>query len=416
MARTPYTIPIPPLRPALLAALLALGALSACDSSGPTESSGPDESLPPEPLLPTVTERAEPTSLAPRMLNLSLSPEHLQLGRWFESSTLETSPLYAANLLLSGTRDGTSYVAGGRYFTNFGPCDGSPNAVFALDADTTYSAEGWPAAFGAPVDGDGHPLVYGDEMVWATTCATTPSNVVTESFPGLRVNAAVFGHDDYEHVIFVRYELINEGSTAITDAYTGFWTDPDLMNVHHNLVGIDRENRLGYVYMSPEAEDRGVAAGSVFLELPGGSDLAAHRILNKHDDERFGEGSLDADPATTFPYTLRGLDHLGDPMIDPTTGEASTFAYTGDPVAGTGWLDGFDYCDTYCNEDGQTGEEVRQFTSAGPFRLEPGAATTFTIAYVYQAGQDLASALANLKNSARDLRERPTLWQFPTSR
>ena len=131
----------------------------------------------------------------------------------------------------------------------------------------------------------------------------------------------------------------------------------------------------------------------------------------------FGEATMMSDEAFAFAESkastaMIGLDNGGNSMVDPTTGQPTPFAYSGDPVARTGWLDGFDGCGSDCVEGAQVGEELRQLTSVGPFTLGAGEVTTFTAAYVYASGSGLDDGLARLRQTAATLRVQPTLWEF----
>lgn len=52
-------------------------------------------------------------------------------------------------------------------------------------------------------------------------------------------------------------------------------------------------------------------------------------------------------------------------MIDPTTGEPTAFAFTGNPVTGTGWVD--------------TRNEVRSLLSLAPISLAPCETVEFIV-------------------------------------
>ena len=409
--------------------LLALGlSVAACDSTGPEPPGGPDDPVPgdPAPDLPAVRVESR-VGLSPRLFNVHLD-EKARVGQFyypFSDDSTEFSALYAGSLWMSGRQSGSLRVAAVTYGpTTYGPCPDVESRVFIVDAETTYSPEGWPADVGAPTATDGSPRAYGDEMAWTTTCSQAAQQYpnalppfLDQPFDGLRVNAALFGHDAYQHVVFVRYEIRNESAAPITDAYAGFWSDPDLVGPGDNLIGVDPEARLAYVYLDTKlgiseeerpARDRGHVSGVVILETPGESPLAAHRMIDKHLGP-FGQRTVDS--FEDYAFALRGLDNDGNPMVNPLTGQPATFAYTGDPVGLTGWLDGFDYCGV--EGDVQCGEEVRHLISAGTFTLEPGEAGVFTVAYLYQFGNGLAEGLGRLRQDAERLRSRPALWQFP---
>ena len=378
-----------------------------CDSADVTE--------PPPDAAPTVRVEGR-VGLSPRIVNAYLSRTGL-VGDWqtlSDSSAL--SGLRAGALWMAGQQGGTLRATGGTA-VSAAPCDDVADGVYIVDADTAYAAEGWPATAGAPATVDGAPRAYGDEMAWASVCSQATRRI-DQTFDGLRVNAALFGYDALPHVVFVRYEVRNESALAISDAYAGFWADVDLTPYGYNLAGLDRDDRLGYTYLSPLGPTgepfpdraRGYVGGVQILETPGGAPFAAARITDKNGGP-FGEDELYG--AAAFSNALRGLSNDGAPMVDPTTGAPSAFAYTGDPVGRTGWLDGFDSCGSACRDDVQTGEDVRQLLSAGPFSLAPGEATTLTVAFLAHDVNGLRTGLDRLRQDAARLRADASLWRFP---
>ena len=85
-------------------------------------------------------------------------------------------------------------------------------------------------------------------------------------------------------------------------------------------------------------------------------------------------------------------------MINPVTGTETLFAFTGDPVAGTGWLD--------------VRVDVRSMITSGPFSLEPEETKTVTVVWEANNGTDLQDALQKLKSKIDQIRSEPGLWRF----
>jgi len=79
--------------------------------------------------------------------------------------------------------------------------------------------------------------------------------------------------------------------------------------------------------------------------------------------------------------TLKGISTTGNPMLDPTTGQATSYAFTGDPVAETGWL------------DVDTGTDTLLFLSSGPFSIAPGTHKMLTELVSIEAAPSLSEAL-----------------------
>jgi hypothetical protein len=86
-------------------------------------------------------------------------------------------------------------------------------------------------------------------------------------------------------------------------------------------------------------------------------------------------------------------------MINPVNNQESKFAFTGDPVTQTGWLD-------------SSPLDVRSLLSSASFTLASGEKKRVSIVWVVEKGQDLSSALENLKSKVDDVRNNDHLWRF----
>ena len=87
---------------------------------------------------------------------------------------------------------------------------------------------------------------------------------------------------------------------------------------------------------------------------------------------------------------LKGLSTVGNPMIDPTTGLETEYAFTGDPIAGTGWLDSL--------------KENRSLLSLKPFTILTGETKSLTMAWIIVAETNLEAGLSELKSLAASIR------------
>ena len=328
-------------------------------------------------------------------------------------------PIYAAGLWLAGAQGGETRV-NALYDdeSNYGPCGYGTDGVFHLSADSAYALGAWPVSAGAPVTASGTPRVYGDEMLWTSLCSvpSDPTVLLDRPAMGLRVNVAVFRYDADPLSLYVRYELRNEGTHPLTDAYLGQWADPDWVEPGDNLSGYDVGRRLSYVYLSPDsyrtdgrqhdAAERGQVTGFSVLETPGDAPVAGHRRLDKNL-----AGPTTDVPSTRDGYTygaylhaLMGLGNDGSEL----PGAPSRFAFTGDPVAGTGDVDAQDP-----DGDGAVnGRELRTLLSAGPFSLAPGEARPFTVVWSVAVGDDLGDGIGKLAARVDAVRAAPSRWRF----
>lgn len=102
-----------------------------------------------------------------------------------------------------------------------------------------------------------------------------------------------------------------------------------------------------------------------------GSDILASRIwrrdANTTQNPDFSEDRMTSPEMVQF--ALHGRSVLGDPMFNPVTGKQTNFAFTGDPVTGTGWLEE--------RHDG------RSMISLQPITLSPGERASFTVVYFW---------------------------------
>ena len=339
-------------------------------------------------------------------------------GLWIsglQNGALRSNGVYGASALLS---DGT-YA----FRSNLGPCSDSTGGVFRVSSDTTYSATGWPTDAGAPVQVDGAPMAYGDQMLWTSMCSISKENApdtdwYSAPLQGLRVNQSVFTHDAETSAVFIRYEITNESNAPMQEVYVGFKADPDWKVSVDNMVGYDASTSMSYVYNDahkqsasgsvprPDAE-RGEVLGLTVLETPRALGITSHRAVLKSVpfDNPFKEYGLTAEANRNI---LMGLLNDGSPQVGYSDDSHSgLFAYTGDSVAETGWIDGFMY------EGRRSGWDVRQIVSTGPFDIAPGETVTYTLAYVTQSGSDLGDGLRLLKQHASRLQSQPSLWRFP---
>ena len=201
--------------------LFGLVALAACDSAVDPPGEGETPAVPSEP----VTLAPQPqVALSPGTFRASLtaSGRISTVGIYNEQDNssyryTEYDPIYAAGLWLAGTQDGDTRVNALYYdddVSAYGACGDGTDGVFALSADSTYRADGWPVSVGAPTTASGAPRVYGDEMLWTSLCSvpSQPRTLLDRPVAGLRVNLAVFRYDADPLSLYLRYELRNEGT------------------------------------------------------------------------------------------------------------------------------------------------------------------------------------------------------------
>lgn len=358
-----------------------------------------------------------------------------QRTRWHPAgypSAEGVSTLYSAGIWLVATQDGqpraSLHTEAFYPRSNFMPeIDGVRTGIFKVTADLLREPiANWPAELGAPVDAQGQPRLYGDAMTWTALAsrAVPDKSVLAAPLQQIRVTQAVYGYTGQQNtmlrdVLFVRYEVTNLSGATLSDLHAGFYTDTDLWNgirdcpqggAAYNSTGYLAGPAVSYTY---NVNDRGdarhegcpaVVAGFTFLEVAGATSaadlVASHRIIRKADGTTPGFGEAVITQPAQVMMALQGLSSTGAPMIDPTTGTQTKFAFTGDPVAETGWL------------DGPLGIDVRSLLAAHPFSLAPGETKTITVLLTAGWGDRLSAALEHLNTQVDYVRSHPDLWQF----
>jgi hypothetical protein len=273
----------------------------------------------------------------------------------------------------------------------------------------------------APLNQGGDAQMFGDAMVWSSLIPN-PRNDLTKPLwskpvEDLRIDLIVYTFEDpaLSNTFFVRYFLTNDGPNILSDAFVGFRTDVDLSSGFGNCVSILRNStgfiesgQISYTYDSSHRGDvelapgcRSVVAGFTFLNSPtsqAGDPATSHTITRKRNyvDPDFGEANLI--DQTNADNMLRGLSVHGDQMVDSTTGLPTSFAFTGDPVAQTGWLD--------------ASLDIRSLMSSGPFTLAPGESTSLILAFVISEGANLSDAIQEMIRSLDEIRSDKLLWDF----
>jgi hypothetical protein len=296
-----------------------------------------------------------------------------------------------------------------------------PLGVFTLTPDSLEGKRitNWPTEYDAPVDENGQPLLRGDAMLWSAFLPGQqpgihyqPETLFESPLTGIHFTQAVYGYEDpaLQDVVFVRYEIVNNTGGNLTDLFVGFFADVDLnifscFSAFANATGFDPTRALSYTYPREATEDAVLPCpirvlGLTFLESPVATvpphTVTSHTILRKNvgPGYEFSEATL-RNPQDVL-YRLQGLSSQGEPMMDPTTGLATPYAFTGDPVAETGWLD--------------VPTDVRSLTTAGPFSLAEGQQQTLTVAIVAAQGNVLSEALAQLHQKVDGLKSQSGKW------
>lgn len=295
----------------------------------------------------------------------------------------------------------------------------------------------WPGNLGAPyvdVNSNGvwdpgldKPEFSGNQQLWVVYNDVNPqahANTGVTAPMGIEVQALYFGFDRpgvLENTMFVKWLIINKSDAEYRDIYFSMWSDTDLGDANDDLSGVDTTLDLAFVYNGDDFDggslgygDRPPADGFLLLEgpiVPGeATDSAKLRGVWRKGFRNLRavayvqtDGSPFTDPylgdkrfaRTAYGY-LQGLNgSTGQPIIDPTTNRTSTFVFSGDPVAGIGWLPG---------DSNVHPSDLRNMLSTGPFTLAVGDSQEVVGAFLIAQGNNRLSSVTELKRAACNVR------------
>ncbi|UCD36754.1 MAG: hypothetical protein JSW54_07880, partial [Fidelibacterota bacterium] len=322
-----------------------------------------------------------------------------------------------------------------------------PGAVTSSDIEAVFAQYdydwiNWPAGEGAPfydagsdglydpdVDIPGEPgaaqtiwLVANDLPIIEGTDTTNISHLSYGSPPiGLEMQLTLWTYAPAASVLsanslFKRIRLVYTGlagtspNATLDTLYISQWSDPDLGTYTDDFVGWHPELQLAYVYNSTPQDRLATAAG---YPPPATGYMLVDSPLNTSGTSDassfvyFGPGSGLSDP--TYGIYSGSLQFFNlmegflprpeyptqEPWIDPTTGQATKFTLSGNPVAGTGWVDGIQL---------PPGDR-RMIASYGPFSLALGDSLELTIGIVGGIGVANLESVVQLWRQAMTTRK-----------
>ncbi len=304
------------------------------------------------------------------------------------------SGLYNSGLWLGGLVDGEAHVnvvwVGGARFSNYttqvSPPLGEEHSGPYLVTPEHLSNERnvFPVDLGFPVTPSKTPGLYGDAMVWSRfrNEPTSPQSPETSSpLPGFEGTMSVFAWDEnsYDDVLFYRWEITNTSETPWQNALCGFYADTDL-DGSANATGYLPEG-ISYTRTDEPMDAVQWVSGLAFLETPIGGSVYAHRPMYKNAHDDYGEN---VNRPEQMLWALQGLTNSGTPMIDPSTGKETRYAFSGNPFTGSGWVQ-----DSFIDRRGMI--------SSGPFDVDPGETITVSAVWAMADGVNLAAAINDLR-------------------
>ncbi len=302
---------------------------------------------------------------------------------------------------------------------------------YDADGDGVYSPEF--RSDDSPVhfpEADQPGLANADQVIWFVTNDLEDEAVrLLHGSPpiGLEVQTTLWAYEDIgplENIIFKRYRLIYKGDTDTPDSASlrhmaiSQWSDPDVGWGADDLAGCDTTLDLGYSYNGD-----GIDSEFSRFQLPPpavGYDLLAGPVVPAPGREavfdfqkRTGLRHL---RMTTFSFFGSGIDNGSDPIrggnydgtlqwwnmlrgyrsrpIQPPvplldeTGRPTRFVFSGDPVAGTGFID-------------RGLADRRIYWVSGPFDMALGDTNEIHVALVAGLGTDRLQSISAMRFYAR---------------
>ncbi|MBE0643201.1 MAG: T9SS type A sorting domain-containing protein [Bacteroidetes bacterium] len=267
------------------------------------------------------------------------------------------------------------------------------------------------------------PLMRGDEMLWFACndldarrtfdlYGSTPTGIEMHTL--VRASA---GHPLLDNVVFREHTLINKGISDVTEMSLAMWEDADLGEGFDDFCGVDTALGLAYSYNGLRKDNiYGVppASGTLWLQTP--------VVRRPGAIAHFGDGmrrDFENLPLSTFMFyiggssiyreanigvpsganmmmnNLMGRSATGMEFVDPLTAQPTSLLLTGDPVTGSGWVDGI------VSSPG----DRRFLSGSGRFTLAMGdTQKVLTATIAVDGGNQLLSVRA-LRNAARQLHD-----------
>ena len=204
------------------------------------------------------------------------------------------------------------------------------------------------------------------------------------------------------NIVFIKFEIFNEGPYDLEDMFISLWSDPDLGDAGDDLVGSDDTLSLGYCYNEGSDANYGSAPPATGYDFFQGPLLFTGDMVNDSGKAwdttwQFGYVNMPMSsfmiwvnpegpevPAESYNF-MNGLKKNGSPMINPETDLESKFFGNGNPVDGSGWLDA-------------NSADRRFMQSTGPFSFAQGDSTEIVAAILVGQGSSPTNSITVLKN------------------
>lgn len=319
--------------------------------------------------------------------------------------------------------------------------------IDSIRANYARDWEEWPVEYGAPFYDDNMNGMYephlgeepglqgADQVIWFVCNDLDPARVafLYGSNPiGLELQVTISAYDvegALGETVFRRYRLINKSGFSIDSMFVSQWSDCDLGDFSNDLCGCDSVLNMGYVYNGTASDEKfdpfGIAPPAfayVLLQGPRYPSPGDTALFNFKPVPDYANR-----PMTSFWYGAVGNSEWRDPVLQEytgtlqwynalnvflpipdsmkqvpfthrNTGQITKFPLNGDPVTGTGDIDGQ-------GANFWTGARRFAFCS-GPFDMAPGDTQEVIIATVGGLGDNRLRSVEQMQNHVRDVRRK----------
>ena len=316
------------------------------------------------------------------------------------------------------------------YINNNGEPQGKDDSLYRIykinkNDVSSYDYVHWPFNQGAYADSNGKPLLMGDQTMFYSYTDGYPDAHGNNAGSTAPLKAQILQTNwcfaknagTMNDIIYTEYRMINRGNLPWTKCYFGNWTDDDLGDATDDAVGCDTNLNLGFTYnfdnndpiygLSPPAVGFQIVRGPLiqspgdtarYYDPPGSSNFIVRpgfRLSGMSSFNMYTGG----DPSVGDPsnyreayLNLQGILRTGLPWVNPTNGQVTKFAFSGDPESNTGW-----------NE--MNSGDRRFIQSFGPYTINPGDTQSIVVAQLIARGSNNRNSVTLLKTIAGITRE-----------
>jgi hypothetical protein len=280
-----------------------------------------------------------------------------------------------------------------------------------------------------PSQGDYPGLANADQVLWFVVNDMNPSKTTQlyGSPPiGLEVQITAWAYNQptagLGQIVFTKFKIFNKSGYRIDDMYFAQWSDPDLGNYGDDLTGCDTTLSMMFAYngfpVDGQYQEFGLAPAAVgydffqgpIVESPGDEAVFGLKRISGYKNlpmtayGYFGSGTEWTDPdLQVYDGTLQWYNLLRGfaPTVDidnptewvyttgPNEGQTTKFPLSGDPITGSGDVDGVKY---------QPGDR-RMLQCTGPITFNPGEQQEVVVGTVGGLGANNIQSVADMKST-----------------